>query len=180
MIPTDNDFRILFEEKPAEYFDLYREEIEEILAPDENDEPNEDEDYANVESLDAEELFEILFTVPVTNDNEDFCDMINVLADEYLPYDVDADFEDDELIVYVDDNRYVIDSQDCYSIIRKFDEIIKSDFETRVLKMSIDEANMHSLVIIKCDDWKKLEAKYGEAKVAGYFEKIDKVNFINE
>jgi hypothetical protein len=176
MIPTENDFRILFEGKSTEYIELYKEEIEEILAPDEDDDPDEYEDLADIESSDAEELFEILFTIPVTVD-DDFCDLINVLADEYLPYDVDADFEDDKLIVYIDEDRHVIDSKDGYSIIRKFDEIIKPDFETRVMKKSMDEDNVHTLLILKSDDWKNLEEKFGQ-KITGYFEKTDKIDFI--
>jgi hypothetical protein len=177
MIPTDNDLRILFEGKPEEYLDLYKEELDEILAPDEDDEDDSGdfEDFGNIDSLDAEELFEILFTIPMTND-DDYCEVINLLADEYLPYDVDADYEDDELVVYVDEDRHVIDSEDGYTIIRRFDEIIKPDFETRALKMSLDEDNMHSLVILKSEVWKDVETQYG-AKVAAYFEKIDKIDF---
>jgi hypothetical protein len=178
MIPKDNDFKILFEGKSEEYLNLYKDELEEILAPDEDDDPDEYDDSANVEGLDAEELFEILFTVPITED-DDYCDVINVLADEYLPYDVDADFEDDKLVVYVDEDRHVIDAQDGYSIVRKFDEIIKPAYETRALKMSLNEDNLHSLLIIESEDWKNLETKYG-AKVAEYFEKIDRINFISE
>jgi hypothetical protein len=175
MIPTENDFRILFEGKPAEYLELYKEEIEEILAPDEDD-PNEYEESSDIESSDAEELFELLFMIPVTMD-DDFCDLINVLADEYLPYDVDADLEDDKLVVYVDEDRHVIDSKDGYSIIRKFDEIIKPEFEIRVMKMSIDEDNVHSLLILESDDWKNLEKKFGK-KITEHFEKIDEIDFI--
>jgi hypothetical protein len=175
MIPTYDDMRILFEGKPEEYLDLYREELDEILAPDEDEDTGEFEDFSNVDSLEAEELFDFLFTIPVTAD-DDYCEVINVLADEYLPYDVDADYEDDELVVYIDEDKHVIDSQDGYPIIRKFDEIIKPDFETRVLKLSLDEDNIHSFIILKSDDWKNLETKYG-AKVAAYFEKIDRIDF---
>ncbi|MDR2382395.1 MAG: hypothetical protein LBD76_00705 [Prevotellaceae bacterium] len=175
MIPTDNDFRILFEEKPEEYLDIYKEEIEEFMTIDEDD---DDYEPSDAEDMSAEELFEILFATLITDD-DDFCEVINVLADEYLPYDVDADFEDEELVVYIDEDRHVIDSQDDYGILRKFDEIIKPDFETRVMKMSIDEANVHSLLILKCDEWKNLESKYGE-KVSKCFEKIDNVDFISE
>ncbi|MDR1581706.1 MAG: hypothetical protein LBS55_00340 [Prevotellaceae bacterium] len=177
MIPTYDDLRILFEGKPEEYLDLYRDELDEILTPDEDDDPGEFEDFNNVESLDTEELFEILFAIPITKD-DDYCEVINMLADEYLSYDVDADFEEDEFVIYVDENRYVIDDiHDGYSIVRKFNKIIKSDFEIRVMKMSLDEDNIHSLIILKNDVWKNLEAKYG-TKVAAYFGKIDKVNFI--
>jgi hypothetical protein len=177
MIPTDNDFRILFEEKPEEYLELYKEELNEFMTPDEDEDPDEDEE-ANFDDMDAEELFEILFAIPITED-DDFCEVINILADEYLPYDVDADFEDDELVVYVDEDRYVLGSENDYAIVKKFDEIIKPDYETRVMRMSMDAANIHSLLILKSDDWKNLETKYGE-KVSEYFEKIENVDFILE
>ncbi|MDR1887736.1 MAG: hypothetical protein LBQ70_07480 [Prevotellaceae bacterium] len=175
MIPTHNDMRILFEGKPEEYIDLYREELDEFLKPDEEDELREFEDFSDVESLDAEELFEILFTIPMTTD-DDYCEVVNILADEYLPYDIDADYENKKLVVYIDEDKYVIDSQDGYSILRKFDEIIKPEFEIRVMKLSLDEDNVHSLVILKSDDWKDLEIKYAD-KVAAYFETIDKTDF---
>ena len=176
MIPTDNDFR-MFEEKPEEYLELHKKEIEEFVAPSKYEDPDEYE-APNVEEMNAEELFEILFAIQIFED-DNFCDVITVLADEYLPYDVDADFEDDKLIVYVDEDRYVAGSDNGYSIVRKFDEIIKPDFETRVMKMSIDEENVHSLLILKSEEWKNLETKYGE-KVSEYFEKIDKADFLNE
>ncbi|MDR1595139.1 MAG: hypothetical protein LBS43_11765 [Prevotellaceae bacterium] len=176
MIPTDNDLRILFEGKPEEYLDLYREELDEILAPDEDDEPDDFEDFGDIDSLDVEELFEILFTIPMTDD-DDYCETINMLADEFLPYDVDSDYEDDEMIVYIDEDRHVIDDLlGAYPIIRQFDAIIKPDFETRVMKLSLDEDNVHSLIILKSEVWKELETKYG-TKVAAYFGKIDKIDF---
>ncbi|MDR2286985.1 MAG: hypothetical protein LBE04_05865 [Prevotellaceae bacterium] len=177
MTPTHNDFKILFEGKPDEYFDLYRDEIDEILAPDEDDDDTgESDDLGDADSLDAEELFEILFTIPIFVD-DDYCEMINVLADEYLPYDIDADYEDDKLIVHIDENRHVIDdSEGGYSIVRQFNEIIKPDFEIRVFKLSLDDYDIHSLIILKSEVWKELETKYG-AKVAAYFAKIDKIDF---
>jgi hypothetical protein len=176
MIPTQNDMRILFEGKSDEYIDLYREEIDDFLKPDEDEvESGEFNDFSEVESLDAEELFEILFTIPMTVD-DDYCEVVNILADEFLPYDVDADFEDKKLVVFVDENKHVINSEDGYTILRKFDEIIKPEYEIRVMKLSLDEDNVHSLVILESDEWENLETKYG-AKVAGYFEKIDNINF---
>jgi hypothetical protein len=176
MIPTYNDFKILFDGKPEKYLELYRDEIDEILAPDEDDDTSEAEDFGDVETLDAEELFELLFTIQVIA-YDDYCEVINTLSDEYLPYDVDSDYEDDELVVYIDDDRHIIDDTlDGYPIIRQFDEIIRPDFETRVLKMSVDEDNIHSLIILKSDFWKKLEAEYG-TKVAAYFATIDEIDF---
>ncbi|MDR2650956.1 MAG: hypothetical protein LBC68_01395, partial [Prevotellaceae bacterium] len=163
MIPTSNDFKILFEGKPEEYLKLYKTELDEILAPDEDEDDDDSgmfEDFNNVESLDAEELFEILFTIPVVAD-DDYCEVINVLADEYLPYDIDADIEDDKLVVYIDEDKHVIDSSDGYSILRKFNKLIATNFETRVMKMSLDEDNTHSLVILKNEDWADLEKEYG-------------------
>jgi hypothetical protein len=179
MLPTLNDFRILFEGKPCEYLDFYRNDLDEILAPDEDDDDNTDgsDDFGDVDGLDVEELFEILFTIPIFED-DDYCEMINVLADEYITYDIYADYEDDKLTVYrCDKDKYVIDdSESGYSIIRQFNEIIKPDLETRVLKMSLDDDNIHSLIIHQSKVWKELETKYG-AKVAAYFAKIDEIDF---
>jgi hypothetical protein len=177
MIPSQNDMRILFDDEPEKYRDLYKEEIDDFMAPDEDDDPTEE--LADVEDFDAEELFEILFTIPMTTD-DDYCEVINILADEYLPYDVDADYENDKPVIYIEEDRHVLDSQDDgYVIIRKFNKMIKPDFEIRVMKMSLDEDNVHSLLILKTDEWKKLETKYGE-KVAEYFERIDKIDFTQD
>ncbi|MDR1339872.1 MAG: hypothetical protein LBK58_07470 [Prevotellaceae bacterium] len=180
MIPSQNDLRILFEEKPGEYIDLYRDEIYDFITPDEDDDSGEFDEIPDIKDFDAEELFEILFTIPVTTD-DDYCELINILADEYLPYDVDADYEDGGLtVVYIDDDRYVMDRGDSeYDIIRKFNEIIKPEYETRVLKMSLTEDNVHSLLILQSSEWKELEAKYGE-EVAEFFEEIDKIEFIQD
>jgi hypothetical protein len=175
MIPTSDDLRILFEGKPEEYFNFYREELYDILASDENDNPVGADGFGDIESLDTEELFEVLFTIPMTDD-DDYCEVINILADEYLSYDVDAGFENDELVVYVNESKYIIDSRDGYSIIKKFDEIIRPSFETRVMKLSLDEDNVHSLIILRSITWENMEKKYGK-KVSAYFEKIDNVNF---
>ncbi|MDR2027164.1 MAG: hypothetical protein LBQ01_06370 [Prevotellaceae bacterium] len=171
MIPKHEDFRILFEGKPEEFLKLYKEEIEEIMSPDEDDEDPEDiEDYASIEEASAEEIFELLFTIPTIPD-DDYCELINVLADEYLPCDVDADYEDDKIVVYIDENRHVIDSKDGRSVIRKFDEIIRPDFETRVMNPDTGEDSLYPLIILKSDDWKYVEDRYG-TKVAEYFEKL--------
>jgi hypothetical protein len=167
--------RILFEGKPKEYIDLYKEAIDEFMTPDE-DAPAEIEEFDDLENFDAEELFEILFTIPMTVD-DDYCDVIDILADEYLPYDVDADCEDDKTVIYIDDKKVVADScDDGYLIIRKFNEAIGSEFEIRVMKLSLNEDNVHSLLILPNAEWKELDTKYGE-KVAEYFEKISKVKF---
>jgi hypothetical protein len=176
MIPAQNDMRILFEGKSDEYIDLYREEIDEFLKPDDDeDEAGDFNDFSDVEGLDAEELFEILFTIPMTVD-DDYSEVVNILADEYLPYDVDADYENKKLVIFVDEDKHVIDSEDGYTILREFGKIIKPEFEIRVMKLSLDEDNVHSLVILRSEDWENLEEKYG-TKVAGYFEKIDNINF---
>jgi hypothetical protein len=182
MIPKYDDFRILFEGAQLEYLDLYKKEIEEIMMSDIDDKDDKDDslddfdELYSIEETGAEALFELLFSIPMILD-DDYVEVINILADEYLPYDVDACYEDDELVVYVDDDRHVIDSKDGCAIVRKFDEIIGPDFETRVMKMSIDEDNFFSLLILKSEDWTYLENKYG-TKIAEYFEKMDKVNFI--
>jgi hypothetical protein len=175
MIPSQNDMRILFEGKPEEYISLYKEAIDEFMTPDE-DVPAEFDEFDGIENFDAEELFEILFTIPMTVD-DDYCDVINILADEYLPYDVDADCEEDRTVIYIDEKKIVADSRDDgYAIIRKFNEAIGSGFEIRVMKLSLNEDNVHSLLILSNDEWKELDTKYGE-KVAEYFEKISKVKF---
>ncbi|MDR1170170.1 MAG: hypothetical protein LBK97_04970 [Prevotellaceae bacterium] len=180
MIPSQNDIKILFDGEPEKYLDLYKEEINEFIAPDEDDDDDpEFDERTDIEDFDAEELFEILFTIPMTTD-DDYCEMVNVLADEYLPYDVDADYEDNSPVIYIDEDRHVLDSHDGgYAIIRKFNEMIKPDFEIRAMKISLNEDNVHSLLILQGDDWKEMEAKYGE-KVAKYFEKIDEIDFYTE
>jgi hypothetical protein len=171
--------RILFEEESKKYIDLYKDEINDYITPDEDEEDNEEFEGVGIDDFDTEELFEMLFTVPVTTD-DDYCELINILADEYLPYAVDADYEDGKPVIYIDDDRHVLSASDSeYAIIRKFNDIIKPEFEIRVMRLSLNEDNIHSLLILESGEWKELEAKYGE-KVAEFFEKIDKIDFIQD
>jgi len=179
MKPTQNDIKILFNGKPEEFINQYKQEFDNFVSEEEFLEFNNLDDSEKMESL-----FEFLFTIPVSREDDDD-EVVYALAEEFLPYEVDAEYAKNGLSITIDKQSHFVPlkstPEDRYTVIRKLDSLIKPKFETRVMKVSLDydydNDDMHSIIILEKSEWDTMESEYGKEKISEYFEKIDNVNF---
>lgn len=174
MKPALEDIRILFEGKSSEFIKLYKQDIDDLIDYD---------DYKELEELEEPEkrisIFELLFAMPVAKDDNDE-EVVIAMAEEYLPYEVDADYADNGLMITANGKEHFIilknSYEDRYHTLRKLNEIIYPKYEIRVMDISLDD-DIHSFLILEKEEWKAMEEKYGE-KARHYFRTIDDIDFL--
>jgi len=174
MKPTEEDIRILFEGKSEDYMKLYEQELDDFVDYD---------DFEELKQLDEPEklvsLFELLFTIPVGKEDDDD-EVVLALGEEFLPYEVDADYADNGLMITAKGQEHFMilknAPEDRYQTLRKLNEIISPEHEMRVMQICLND-DIHSFIILESNTWKDLEKKYG-AKVKEHFASINDAEFL--